>query len=563
MTFRPLRPAITAITSTAVITAALISLILILYTAPGASGDQQTPPLTIAGPQTLNHQENTTQVAQYAINTATGQTILWYLEGDDSRAFTITEGNLAFNNAPDFEKASDNDADNSYQVTLIATATRDHPETATLAVTVTVQNVNEPPTPDTQTTDVPIILGETTQGDLKDLFQDPEGDTLSFTITAPRDSGLNARLEGSQLTLTASGENRKTSITVEANDGLKSSTLSITLTITGRAFPPSAPTNLQAQPTEDGFILTWNEPEYLGDNGIQAHAIDYRIAGTTSQFTTETHLSSSRTYRLTNLQPGTPYEIRVVACHYRYTFLGPFVLCGPHATINATTLAANNPPVITSPAQDWYFNPNDNPATIDLSHVFHDTDGDTLTYQAVSSDTTIATAAINGSTLTLSPIDLGAATITLTAKDRPDTDPDQMTASDTFTATVDYLPAITITPQHAERTEGEELRFTLTADPAPSRNTEVKICVSQGNADYLTDTTPSSMCDIAGPIDHITNRVLAKIGFPHGSTNEELILQTEDDNVSENNATITATILRTPGNPYTAGRTKYHASYDK
>ena len=118
---------------------------------------------------------------------------------------------------------------------------------------------------------------------------------------------------------------------------------------------------------------------------------------------------------------------------------------------------------------------------------------------------------------------------------------------------MDYLPAITITAQHAERTEGQEIRFTLTADPAPSQSTEVKICVSQGNADYLTDGTPSPECDIAGPVDHTTNRVLAKIAFSAGSTSEELILQTEDDATGEPDGTIAAALLQLPGDTYTAG----------
>lgn len=226
--------------------------------------------------------------------------------------------------------------------------------------------------------------------------------------------------------------------------------------------------------------------------------------------------------------------------------------CGEYVGVTATT-GLNEAPTVSEPIGDMYFNPNGNPVTVDLSGVFHDPDNDTLTYEAESSDITVATSTVSGSTLTLTPIDLGTATITVTAKDRQDTDAAQLTASDTFTATVDYLPAITVTAQHAERTEGQEIRLTLTADPAPSQHTEVKICVSQGEADYLTHGTPSPECDITGPIDHTNNRVLAKIGFAAGSASEELILQTEDDETSEENAAVTAAILRNPGDPYTAG----------
>ena len=118
---------------------------------------------------------------------------------------------------------------------------------------------------------------------------------------------------------------------------------------------------------------------------------------------------------------------------------------------------------------------------------------------------------------------------------------------------VQPIPTVTITAQHSERIEGQALRFTLTANPPPSQATEVKICVSQGTGDYLTDSTPSPECDPPGPVDQTTNRVLAKIGFPPGSSSEELILQTSDDTTGEGDATITATILRLSGDPYTAG----------
>ena len=118
---------------------------------------------------------------------------------------------------------------------------------------------------------------------------------------------------------------------------------------------------------------------------------------------------------------------------------------------------------------------------------------------------------------------------------------------------VQPIPTVTITAQHSERIEGQELRFTLAADPPPSQTTEVKICVSQGTGDFLTNNTPSPICDPAGHIDQSTNRILTKIAFSPGSGSEELILQTTNDTMGEVDAAITATILHLPGDPYTVG----------
>lgn len=54
---------------------------------------------------------------------------------------------------------------------------------------------------------------------------------------------------------------------------------------------------------------------------------------------------------------------------------------------------------------------------IDLSSYFDDPDGDMLTYAASSSDTGIVTTMISGSDLSLAPVSLGSATVTVTASD--------------------------------------------------------------------------------------------------------------------------------------------------
>ena len=68
----------------------------------------------------------------------------WSLTGTDAGDFTINEnGELTFRNVPDYERPADSNRDNEYLVTVRASDGRYY---GMLDVTVTVTNVNEPPT---------------------------------------------------------------------------------------------------------------------------------------------------------------------------------------------------------------------------------------------------------------------------------------------------------------------------------------------------------------------------------------------------------------------------------
>ena len=73
----------------------------------------------------------------------------------------------------------------------------------------------------------------------------------------------------------------------------------------------------------------------------------------------------------------------------------------------------------------------DGPVAVDVTAYFADPDGDVLAYTAVSSDTSRATVAVTGSTVTVTGVARGSATMTATA-----TDPEGLSAEQSFAVTV-------------------------------------------------------------------------------------------------------------------------------
>ena len=100
---------------------------------------------TVTGETSISYAEDRTdRVASYDHNDPDpGDTITWSLSGTDRDDFTIsTAGELSFANQPDHDDPADGNRDNEYLVTIVAS---DGKLTATLAVRVTVGNMEEQP----------------------------------------------------------------------------------------------------------------------------------------------------------------------------------------------------------------------------------------------------------------------------------------------------------------------------------------------------------------------------------------------------------------------------------
>ena len=125
---------------------------------------------------------------------------------------------------------------------------------------------------------------------------------------------------------------------------------------------------------------------------------------------------------------------------------------------------------------------------IDISSKFNDPDNDTLTYNSTSSDSTVATAQIVGSQMTVYAWSAGSATITITT-----TDPEGLQATQTFTVTVQ--PSTT-TVNRTPVVEGTISTRSLYVDGVSS-TIDVSIFFSDPDGDNLTYNATSNNTRVA------------------------------------------------------------------
>ncbi|PYE60942.1 hypothetical protein DFP93_111124, partial [Aneurinibacillus soli] len=89
----------------------------------------------------------------------------------------------------------------------------------------------------------------------------------------------------------------------------------------------------------------------------------------------------------------------------------------PTSVIELRIAPVNHDPVVSNPIPPLTSVIKDGAKIVSLANVFSDSDGDVLTYNVVSSNSSVATVGINGTDLTVTPVTAGTSTITVTASD--------------------------------------------------------------------------------------------------------------------------------------------------
>ena len=103
----------------------------------------ESPEFRSGSQDSFVYKENgTTAIYTYRATDPEGADVSWGWSGTDSSAFTVSEsGVLSFVNPPDYERPTDSDSDNVYELTV--EASDEQPSTTRLEITVTVTNLTD------------------------------------------------------------------------------------------------------------------------------------------------------------------------------------------------------------------------------------------------------------------------------------------------------------------------------------------------------------------------------------------------------------------------------------
>ena len=246
--------------------------------------------------------------------------------------------------------------------------------------------------------------------DVANNFNDPDGDSLTYSTSSDNSGVVTASVSGSQVTITPVGTGSAT-ITVTASDGELTATQTISVTAT------AAPVANRAPITVGGGTLSWTmtlgiSHSPLDISGVFSDpdndALTYSATSNNNRVAT-VNMSGS----LVTITPvGTGSATITVTASDGELTATQIISVTVHAAV-----VTNRAPVTVGTISAQTLTAGGTAATVNVSGNFNDPDNDTLTYTATSSTTSVATASVSGSQITITPVGKGSATITVTASD--------------------------------------------------------------------------------------------------------------------------------------------------
>ena len=284
-----------------------------------------------------------------------------------------------------------------------------------------------------------LTVGESAiQIDVSSNFQDPDGDTLTFSANSSNSSVATASAIGSIVTITPVGAGTAT-ITVTASDGSLTATQTISVTVSAAPIANRAPFTVGTVSartlTAGGSATTLNVSSNFQDP--DGDTLTYSANSSNNSVATASAAGSQIT--ITPVGAGTA-TITVTASDGSLTAT---------QTISVTVNAANRAPTAVGSIPAQTLTAGGSALLLTVSGYFNDPDGDTLTYSANSSNNSVATATATGSQITITPIGAGTATITVTASDGSlsvtQTISVTVSAANRAPGTVGSIPAQTLT----------------------------------------------------------------------------------------------------------------------
>ena len=291
--------------------------------------------------------------------------------------------------------------------TATITVTADDNNGGTIDDTFQVTVVNTPPTVTSSIDDQAFQPGFNTAPtiDLNNVFGDT--DDLTFTQTNSNPSLVTATLSGTG----------NKDLTITEGSGVGTANITITATDTGSGT------------ISDTFVVTVNT------SPIVVSAIGNQVVASREVKSINLDLVfedvDNLTFALNNGNPSVVTAVLSGTDNEILTLTGEITVGRATITITATDpssetgtdtfdVIVNNPPTVVSAISDQTLQIRET-IDINLSSVFSDADSDDLTFTTNSDDTSLVTAGVTGSEnnmLTLTGVDIGMATISVTADDR-------------------------------------------------------------------------------------------------------------------------------------------------
>ena len=314
-----------------------------------------------------------------------------------------------------------------------------------------------------------VVEGESVTVDVSAFFSDPDGDNLTYSATSSDNSVLTVSVAGSNVTATGvSAGLAQVAVTATDPDGASAShTADVTVEAANNA--PVVDEEIADQEMTAGDTLTldvagnFSDPD--GDElAFAAESDNAEVAAVSVDGSTVTIVGAgegSANVTVTATDPG--------ALSVSSTFAVTV------AKANQAPVAVGEVPPLPLAEGEMFSAPVD--------QFFMDPDGDTLTFTAESSDTTVVTATMAGSIITVTAVEAGMATITITA-----TDPGGLSATQTANITV------------SSHNQGPEVADTLrhqTLAPGDSLVLDVSNNFTDPDGDSLTFTAESQDTTVA------------------------------------------------------------------
>ncbi len=416
-------------------------------------------------------------------------------------------------------------------VTVTVTATDPGGLTATQTFQVTIPN--RPPTALDPIPALTIEAAEAHSFDVSPFFDDADGDALSYTATVSDGTRVTAAISGTTLTVTALGKGQA-EVTVTATD-TEGAYAAHTFLVTIPNRPP-VPTDsilplnlfkneavtLDVTPhftDPDGDTLTWGAE--TSDSAVVTVTVS-RVGGALT---------------VTAVSQGVAEVTATATDNEGLTAQQTFLVTVPNRAPAATGAIA---------AQTLFKRDS---LRFDLTPRFSDPDGDPLSYTTETTDTDVAIAAIEGTTLTVRTTAAGEATITVTAADGGGLQAQQsfpVTVQNRAPTTTSAIPDLTLNERtsrtldasrHFEDPDGDPL--TYTAETSNSRAATVRVSrsnvtvrgVLRGEAEItVTATDPdgaSAARSFAVTVERPIMNFNIAVGFgPNVTTSQERVFRT-------------------------------------